>query len=131
VLASTPRLGSVLRQPPWALSAAQPFLHRGQRGHPPSQLSSLPRRKRSWRKKSRPILWKVVIPVGVAAGYPQRLPAGGNTEEGLSVVAPAIAPSSAPRAEGCRRGDHCPAFIIGGAAGAKDPKDKTSVFTCL
>jgi hypothetical protein len=36
-----------------------------------------------------------------------------------------------PRAEGCRRGDHCLAFVIGGAAGAKDSEDQASVFACF
>jgi hypothetical protein len=35
------------------------------------------------------------------------------------------------RTEGCRRGDHCPTYVGDGAAWARNPEDKASIFTCL
>lgn len=37
---------------------------------------------------------------------------------------PSLLSHPRPRAEGCRRGDHCLAFVIGGALGAKDSEDR-------
>jgi hypothetical protein len=36
-----------------------------------------------------------------------------------------------PHAKGCRRGDHYPAYVVCGAAGARNSEDKASIFTCL
>jgi hypothetical protein len=45
---------------------------------------------------------------------------------GGHVTPPHVVVPGSKVAEGCRRGDHCLAFVIGGASGAKDSEDRRS-----
>lgn len=72
-----------------------------------------------------------VAPTSAEARTPKRLPTTGNTEEGP--VTPSCSRSGArsgpdhrftsgPYVGGYRRGDHCPTYVNGGAAGAREPE---------
>jgi hypothetical protein len=76
---------------------------------------------------------------GCTDGVPLAVARWGDMEEGLSPPcrrpgarsAPGYRSTVDPHAKGCRRCDHCPAYVVGGAAGARNPEDKVSLFTCL
>jgi hypothetical protein len=82
----------------------------------------------------------VVVPTGASAGPQSGRPLEGTWRRGLSLPpccrpedrsGSGYCPTLGPRDEGCRRGDHYPAMVVGGAAVAKDSEGKASDFTCL
>jgi hypothetical protein len=135
VTASASRSGLGPCQPRRALLAVQPLPCRGRhrpcpgRGRQPSLPPSLPRRKRqrSWRGKLLPFPWKPSSSLRVRRRGPlSSHPLVGTWRRGRSLPpcrrprahsGPSYCSVLGPRAECCRRGDHCPAYIGGGAAG--------------
>jgi hypothetical protein len=147
--ASAPRPGSVPRQPPQALLAAQPFLCRGNivpvRGAGIRRAYSHPYRGRRGRCHGRgshaPSRGSRRCPCRCAFGVPlavaRWMEYGGGACHSPTCchprvrIGPRYLLALGPRAEGCRRGNQCLVIVIGEAAGAKDLEDQASVFACF